>query len=219
MAKVLITGGTGLIGQHLSRKLLKNGYDVVVLSRHRSKNNDAEIPVYYWDIDKNEIDQEALNSCDYIIHLAGVNIGEKRWTDQRYEIARYNHRFERGLVGVTANYSIREDGKIKVLNSGYKKSLDGKFSQATGKAFLPDPELEPGKLKVSFFWNFYGDYFVLDLDENYQWAIVGSSSDKYLWILSRTPLLELDIYNKLTDKIKSRGYDISQLIKVEQKSF
>jgi len=83
MAKVLITGGTGLIGQHLSRKLFKNGYDVVVLSRHRSKNNDAEIPVYYWDIDKNEIDQEALNSCDYIIHLAGVNIGEKRWTDQR----------------------------------------------------------------------------------------------------------------------------------------
>ena len=74
MAKVLITGGTGLIGQHLSRKLLKNGYDVVVLSRHRSKSNDAEIPVYYWDIDKNEVDQEALNSCDYIIHLAGVNI-------------------------------------------------------------------------------------------------------------------------------------------------
>ena len=83
MAKVLITGGTGLIGQHLSRKLLRNGYDVVVLSRHRSKNNDADIPVYYWDIDKNEIDREALNSCDYIIHLAGVNIGEKRWTDQR----------------------------------------------------------------------------------------------------------------------------------------
>ena len=134
-----------------------------------------------------------------------------------YEIARYNHRFERGLVGVTANYSIRKDGKIKVLNSGYKKSLDGKFSQATGKAFVPDPELDPGKLKVSFFWNFYGDYFVLDLDENYQWAIVGSSSDKYLWILSRTPQLELDIYNELTDKIKSRGYDVSQLIKVEQK--
>jgi len=83
MAQVLITGGTGLIGQHLSRKLLKNGHDVVVLSRHRSKNNDAEIPVYHWDIDKNEIDREVLNSCDYIIHLAGVNIGEKRWTDQR----------------------------------------------------------------------------------------------------------------------------------------
>jgi len=83
MEKVLITGGTGLVGQHLCRKLLENNYDVAVLSRHRSKNKDAEIPVYYWDIDKNEIDQEALNSCDYIIHLAGANIGEKRWTDQR----------------------------------------------------------------------------------------------------------------------------------------
>ena len=134
-----------------------------------------------------------------------------------YELARYNHRFERGLVGVTANYSIREDGKIKVLNSGYKKSLDGRFKQAEGKAYLPDPKLEPGKLKVSFFWNFYGDYFVLDLDENYQWAIVGSSSDKYLWILSRTPQLNQDLYNELMDKIRLRGYDVSQLIKVEQK--
>lgn len=133
-----------------------------------------------------------------------------------YELARYNHRFERGLVGVTANYSIREDGKIKVLNRGYKKSLDGRFKQAEGKAYLPDPKLEPGKLKVSFFWNFYGDYFVLDLDENYQWAIVGSSSDKYLWILSRTAQLNQDLYNKLLDKIKLRGYDVSQLIKVEQ---
>ena len=134
-----------------------------------------------------------------------------------YEIARYNHRFERGLVGVTANYSMREDGKIKVLNSGYKKRLDGRFKQAEGKAYLPDSELDPAKLKVSFFWNFYGDYFVLDLDENYQWAIVGSSSDKYLWMLSRTPQLDKELYNELLDKIKLRGYDISQLIKVEQK--
>ncbi len=135
-----------------------------------------------------------------------------------YELARYNHRFERGLVGVTANYSIREDGKIKVLNTGYKKMLDGKFSEATGKAFVPDPELEPAKLKVSFFWNFYGDYFVLELDENYQWAIIGSSSDNYLWILSRTPQLEPELYNELIEKVKLRGYDVSELIKVEQKS-
>ena len=133
-----------------------------------------------------------------------------------YEIARYNHRFERGLVGVKANYSLRDDGKIKVLNSGYKKRLDGKFSQATGKAYLPDPEKDPGKLKVSFFWNFYGDYFVLELDKDYQWAIIGSSSDKYLWILSRTPQPDAGLYNELLDKIKSRGYDISELIKVEQ---
>jgi len=73
-------------------------------------------------------------------------------------------------------------------------------------------------LKVSFFWNFYGDYYVLDLEENYQWVIIGSSSDNYLWILSRTPHMDPDLYNELLEKIKLRGYDISQLIKVEQKS-
>ncbi len=71
-----------------------------------------------------------------------------------YEIARYDHRFERGLVGVTAKYSMRDDGKIKVVNSGYKDSLDGKFSQAVGKAKIPDPVNDPAKLKVSFFWFF-----------------------------------------------------------------
>lgn len=89
MAKVLISGGTGLIGQHLAKMLLKHNYDVAVLSRRRSTSKDAEIPAYHWDLDKNEIDREAVNTCDYIIHLAGVNIGKKRWTDQRKrEIAR-----------------------------------------------------------------------------------------------------------------------------------
>lgn len=134
-----------------------------------------------------------------------------------YEIARYDHRFERGLVGVTADYSIRDDGKIKVINSGYKNSLDGKFSQAVGKAKIPNPEKEPAKLKVSFFWFFYGDYFVLELDKDYQWAVIGSSSDKYLWILSRTPQMENEVYTDLLNRLKKRGYDLSSLIKVEQK--
>lgn len=134
-----------------------------------------------------------------------------------YEIARYDHRFERGLVGVTANYSMRDDGKIKVLNSGYEGSLSGKFSEAIGKAKIPDPVNEPAKLKVSFFWIFYGDYYVLELDKNYQWALIGSSSDKYLWILSRTPQMENKVYLECLDKLTKRGYDVSKLIKVEQK--
>lgn len=133
-----------------------------------------------------------------------------------YEIARYDHRFERGLVGVTANYTMRKDGKIKVLNSGYKNDLDGEFSQAIGKAKIPNAN-EPAKLKVSFFWIFYSDYFVLEIDENYQWAIIGSSSDKYLWILSRKPNMEDLIYTNLLNKLQERGYDISKLIKVKQK--
>ncbi|MDQ2180400.1 lipocalin family protein [Marinifilum sp. D714] len=133
-----------------------------------------------------------------------------------YEIARFDHSFERGLVGVTAHYSMREDGKIKVVNSGYKGSLDGERSEAIGKAKIPNPNL-PSKLKVSFFWIFYGDYFVLELDEDYQWAIVGSNTDKYLWILSRNPQMDDELYLELLNKLKARGYDTSKLIKVEQR--
>jgi len=132
-----------------------------------------------------------------------------------YEIARFDYRFERGLVGVTATYSFREDGKIKVVNAGYKTSLDGERSEAVGKAKIPDSSV-PAKLKVSFFWFFYGDYFVLELDKDYQWALIGSSSDKYLWILSRTPQMAPDLYNNLLKRLSQRGYDISKLIKVEQ---
>ncbi|RXQ95791.1 lipocalin [Ancylomarina salipaludis] len=141
-----------------------------------------------------------------------------RYLGTWYEIARFDHRFERGLVGVTANYSMRDDGKIQVINSGYKNRLDGAFSEAIGKAKIPDPENEPAKLKVSFFLFFYGDYFVLELDDDYQWAIIGSSSDKYLWILSRTPQIDKDLYTALLENLKRRGYDISKLLKVEQQT-
>ena len=136
-----------------------------------------------------------------------------------YEIARNDHSFERGLVGVTANYSMRDDGKIKVINSGYKNSLEGEFSQAVGKAKIPDLNNYPAKLKVSFFLFFYGDYYVMELDKDYQWAVIGSSSDKYLWILNRKPQMEEKLYNELLNKIQKRGYDVSKLIKVEQKEY
>lgn len=131
-----------------------------------------------------------------------------------YEIARYDHSFERNLVGVTATYSMREDGKIKVVNKGFKGSLNGKLSEAVGKAKIPDPKV-PSKLKVSFFWIFYGDYFVMELDDNYEWAVIGSSSDKYLWILSRTPQMDPEIYQMLLKRLTDRGYDVGKLIEVE----
>jgi len=140
----------------------------------------------------------------------------ERYLGNWYEISRYDHRFESGLVGVTASYSFREDGKIKVVNTGFKETLDGQKSEAIGKARIPDPNI-PSKLKVSFFWFFYGDYFVLELDENYQWAVIGSSSDNYLWILSRTPQMDESLYNELLDKLTNRGYDVNKLIKIEQK--
>ena len=132
-----------------------------------------------------------------------------------YEIARFDHSFERGLVGTSATYSYRKDGKIKVENAGYKGTLDGRKSIAIGKAKIPNPDIT-SKLKVAFFWFFYADYFILELDKNYNWAVIGSSSDKYLWILSRTPQLDETVYNQLIAGLKTRGYDVSQLIKVEQ---
>ena len=155
---------------------------------------------------KSKIDKTVVKTLDLDRYLG-------TW----YEIARYDHRFERGLVGVTANYSMRDDGKIKVINSGYKDSLTGKYSEATGKAKIPDPVNEPAKLRVSFFWNFYGDYFVLELEENYKWAIIGSGSDKYLWILSRSPKMDNTEYEECLDKLRKRGYDVSKLIEVQQK--
>ncbi|MDA3891508.1 MAG: lipocalin family protein [Salinivirgaceae bacterium] len=154
---------------------------------------------------KNQIDKTVVANLDLQKYLG-------TW----YEIARYDHSFERGLVGVTAKYSMREDGKLKVLNSGYKNSLEGEYSEAIGKAKIPDPVNDPAKLKVSFFLFFYGDYYVMELDTDYQWAIIGSSSDKYLWILSRKPQMENEMYSELLEKLKKRGYDVSSLIKVEQ---
>ena len=139
----------------------------------------------------------------------------EKYLGKWYEIARYNHRFEKGLVGVTATYSMREDGKIKVVNEGFKKTLKGEKSVSVGKAKIPDSNV-PSKLKVSFFWFFYGDYYVMELDENYQWAVIGSSSDNYLWILSREPKMDEGTYNKLLAGLTKRGYDVSKLIKVEQ---
>jgi len=132
-----------------------------------------------------------------------------------YEIARFDHRFERGLVGVKANYAMRNDGLIKVTNSGFKDSLTGTYKESVGKAKIPNPK-ENSKLKVSFFWIFYGDYFILELEENYQWAVIGSSSENYLWILSRTPQLEPATQNHILELIKKRGYNIDKLIFVEQ---
>ncbi len=140
----------------------------------------------------------------------------QRYMGKWYEIARYDHSFERNLEGVTATYRLKSNGMIEVINSGYKNSLSGKFSKAVGKAKIPNPK-EPGKLKVSFFLWFYSDYFILELDEvNYSYALIGSSSDNYLWILSRTPQLPKATLDRILEKASTRGYDVSKLIYVKQ---
>ncbi|HOX23366.1 MAG TPA: lipocalin family protein [Elusimicrobiales bacterium] len=134
-----------------------------------------------------------------------------RYLGTWYEIARLDHRFEKGLTQVKAEYTLRPDGKVDVLNSG----LDAKSSRwktAKGVAkFSSDPQT--GELKVSFFRPFYGNYVILELDqEKYDYALVCGGNTKYLWILSRTPILDKPIVDRLVEKAKSLGFPTGELI-------
>lgn len=129
-----------------------------------------------------------------------------RFLGNWYEIARFDHRFERGMEQTKANYVLREDGKVNVLNTGVK---DGKHSEAKGVAKLTDT---PALLRVSFWGPFYSDYRVMLIDNDYQYALIGSGSDNYLWILSRTPQISEETKSLILDEAQRRGYDTSKLI-------
>lgn len=133
-----------------------------------------------------------------------------RYLGPWYEIARMDHSFERGMYATKANYTLLEDGSIEVVNSGYKK---GKFKVSVGKAKLTET---PGLLRVSFFGPFYSDYRILMLDPEYSYALVGSKSSKYLWILSRSPYMNIDDLDLVLNEAESRGYEVTELIWVDQ---
>lgn len=158
----------------------------------------------------------ALEGANKIDNSTVKEIDLNRYMGRWYEIARFDHFFERGLVGCIAEYSFRDDGLIKVVNTGYKRSFDGKFKESVGKARVKDSGI-PGQLEVAFFLNFYGDYYVLELAPDYSYVLVGSSSDDFLWILSRTPKMKKEDLDFLLMRAQQRGYDISKLIMVEQK--
>jgi len=136
----------------------------------------------------------------------------RRFMGRWYEIARYEHRFEKGMTHVSATYTLSGNGKIEVLNEGLK---EGKHKQIKGRAKQPNPQ-DPGKLKVSFFLWFYSDYYVLYIDPEYRYLLVGSSSDKYLWIMSREKSLAKETLDQLLDKLRVRGYDTDKLLFVAQ---
>lgn len=142
-------------------------------------------------------------------HSTVKEVDIPRYMGVWYEIARYENRFEKDMTNVSATYTLKSNGRIKVENAGFR---NGKHKKATGRAKLPDPK-EPGKLKVAFFLWFYADYYILELDQvNYNYVLVGSSSDKYLWILSRTRQLPKDVLDRLLRLAEQRGYDTQKLI-------
>ena len=161
----------------------------------------------------------ALVSCtsgENIDKTTVENVDLTRYMGKWYEIGRFDFYHERGLVGTTATYTLNDDGTVKVLNSGYKEQLDGKFTSAEGKARVRKSG-KSGELEVAFFLNFYAEYNILELDTvDYSYALVGGKNDNYLWILSRTPKMNDEVLYLLLNKITERGYKTSKILCVEQ---
>lgn len=143
------------------------------------------------------------------------NFQSDKYLGKWYEIARIDHRFEKGLSKVSAEYSLKDGGGIKVLNRGYS-AKDNKWSESVGKAYFVGSD-NLAYLKVSFFGPFYGSYIVFELDqENYQYALVSGPDKSYFWLLSRTPTMNPELQKSLIDKAVSLGFDRTKIILVEQ---
>lgn len=133
----------------------------------------------------------------------------KKYIGTWYEIARFPNSFQKKCVGnVTATYSLREDGDIAVVNRCMKK--DGSYSESNGKAWVTDSQSQ-SKLRVQFFWPFSGQYWIILLGPNYEYAVVSESDRKYLWILSRQPTLYPEVYEKIIKALKNQYFDLGSL--------
>ena len=146
---------------------------------------------------------------DELESVSAVDI--KRYLGDWHEIARYPHRFEKGCEEVAAHYSSLADGRIKVVNECYKGGAARRKASIEGTARIVDDKSN-AKLKVSFFWPFEGDYWILDVGPDYEYAVVGEPRRKHLWILSRSPEMDEDVYRRLLKTIESKGYDPRRLI-------
>ena len=157
----------------------------------------------------------SLLSCKSTADLTTVEkVDLNKYAGTWYEIARLPNSFERNMKCVTATYSLKESGKISVKNRGYLPDPKGKWKTAKGKAWIPDKEF-PGRLKVTFFWPFAGNYYILVLDENYQYALVGDPSREYLWVLAREQSLDSSVYSTLMDHAGQKGFDTQKMLLVE----
>ncbi len=138
-----------------------------------------------------------------------------RYLGTWYEIASFPHRFQRGCTATTATYTLRDDGDIDVLNRCRKGSLDGEEMSALGRARVVDRSTS-AKLEVSFFRPFWGDYWIIDLADDYAYAVVGHPDRDYLWILARTPTMAEATYQSIVGRIQAQGYETSRLVRTLQ---
>ena len=149
---------------------------------------------------------------DGVVAITGFELN--RYLGTWYEIARLDHSFERGLNNITAEYSVRDDGGVNVINRGFSKE-DNDWQQAEGKAYFVD-ETDNGHLKVSFFGPFYGSYIIFELDKkDYQYAFVSGPDTSYLWLLAREPQVDRKVTELFVKRSQELGFDTSKLIYVE----
>lgn len=153
-----------------------------------------------------------LGTPDKIVPV--TNFQTEKFLGTWYEIARLDYYHEKGLNQVTAHYSLRDDGGIKVINRGYL-TAKGRWRESEGKAYFVEDK-NTGYLKVSFFGPFYSSYVIFDIDEKYQYALVTSSNKSYLWILARTPSISGEVKAHLLAKATELGFDTNKLVYVEQ---
>lgn len=138
------------------------------------------------------------------------NFDVNKYLGKWYEVARLDHSFERGLSKVSAEYVMREDGGVDVINRGYSEQ-DKEWNEALGKAYFVDDK-NTGHLKVSFFGPFYSSYVVFELGEQYDYAFISGFNTNYLWLLSRTPTVDDAIKQRFISQAKEKGFDTSELI-------
>jgi len=133
-----------------------------------------------------------------------------------YEIARLPNSFEKGMICIKSDYSLRDDGRINILNTGRAEKNPTKIRELKGIAWVPDKRFI-AKLKVRYQWPLSGDYWIIDIGKNYEYAMVGTPSRRYFWILSRTREMDEKLYNKLIVKAGRKGFNISKIVRINQR--
>lgn len=159
---------------------------------------------------------QTIYASDHTATLETVpQVDLQRYLGKWYEIAKFPNRFQKGCDCATAHYSIRDDGDIRVENQCARETEDHSLKSSIGKAWVVDP-VTHAKLKVRFFWPFSGDYWIIDLGENYEYSVVSEPKRNYLWILSRSPEIPEMIYSGILERLREKGFDLTRVQKGRQ---
>lgn len=135
----------------------------------------------------------------------------QKYMGKWHEISRLEHHFQKYCIGSHAEYTLRNDGEVDVINR-CTDERDGRRKEAKGRAWSVDPESN-SRLKVSFFWPFRGDYWIIELGEKYDYSVVGSPDRKYLWILAREPVMDETLYSSIVERLRKQGFPVDSLVR------